>query len=105
MAQSNTVGGGGVITRTKRVFLTSGIALQGYGVCYNFDATDVNSENKTQTSPVVSAANWADARRVQVTYPNNKNNNHRPTDTVCFKDSVLSFGLRFRFRGSKRGKT
>lgn len=73
---SNKVSGGGVMTKTKRVFLLSGTASEGYGVCYNFDTFDVTPENVTQTSPAISKADWNDARRIMVEYPSVGNNLH-----------------------------
>jgi hypothetical protein len=42
---SDTVSGGGVLKKTKRVFLASGTAYEGYAVCYNFDAKNVTAED------------------------------------------------------------
>ena len=70
---SNTVSGGGVLTKTKRVFLASGTAYTGYAVCYNYDAVGVTAENDT-LSTLTAITDWCDARRVQVEVPNIKNN-------------------------------
>ncbi|KKK88294.1 hypothetical protein LCGC14_2744640, partial [marine sediment metagenome] len=73
---SNKVSGGGVLTKTKRVFLLAGTAKEGYAMCYNFDAFDVTAENVTQTTPAISKADFNDARRVMVEPPNTGNNMH-----------------------------
>jgi len=72
---SNKIGGGGVLTKTKRVFLASGTAYEGYGVCYNWDAVGVTAEGDT-LSVNTAITNWCDARRVMVEVPNATNNLH-----------------------------
>ena len=72
---SNKIGGGGVLTKTKRVFLASGTAYEGYGVCYNWDAVGVTAENDT-LSVNTAITDWCDARRVMVEVPNATNNLH-----------------------------
>lgn len=72
--QSGTVHGGAATKRTKRVFLASGTAYEGYAVCYNWDAVDVNAENEAVISAPI--ANWCDARNVMVEAPSYLNNMH-----------------------------
>lgn len=71
---SDKVSGGGVITKTKRVFLVSGTAHTGWWVNYNWDAVNVAAEN--QTLALASEVRWCDARRVQVEYPSVNNHLH-----------------------------
>ncbi len=60
-----------------RVYLISTDTVQeGYPVCFNFDAADVTSENKTQTSPDVGEEFFNDARRIQVEKPSESNKLH-----------------------------
>mgnify|MGYP001614255864 FL=1 len=68
------VGGGGVLTKAKRVFYRAGTAYEGYAVCWNFDALDIAAEGETITA--ASATDWCDARRVQVEDPSFENNVH-----------------------------
>lgn len=67
-------GGAAYPKRTKRVFLLSGTAKQGESVCYNYDALTVTAENDALGT--LSAADWTDARRVQVEVPSAANNMH-----------------------------
>ena len=71
---SDKVSGGGVITKTKRVFLVSGTAKAGWWVNYNWDAVNVAAENQTLT--LASEVRWCDARRIQVEYPSVNNYLH-----------------------------
>ena len=71
---SDKVSGGGVITKTKRVFMLSGTAHEGWWVNYNWDASLVAAEN--QTLALASEVRWCDARRVQVEYPSVNNYLH-----------------------------
>jgi len=68
------VSGGGVYTKTRRVFLVSGTAREGYAVCYNWDAQNVTAENDTLAN--ASAPYWCDARRVMVEAPSYNNHMH-----------------------------
>jgi len=68
------VGGGGVLTKTKRVFYRAGTANAGYAVNYNFDAVDIAAEGETISG--ATATDWCDARRVQVEDPAFENNLH-----------------------------
>lgn len=64
---TNTVHGGAAPSMTTSVYYTgSDTLLEGYALCYDFNAADVNQENATQTSPNVGEEYWADARRVLV---------------------------------------
>ena len=69
-----TVHGGGVLKRTKRVFLISGTAYEGYAVCYNFNVHSQTAEG--DAIPNASNVDWCDARRVQVEVPAVGNNMH-----------------------------
>jgi hypothetical protein len=67
MSFMNTIHGGGAPSLTTSVYYTgSDTLLEGYALCYDFNAADVNQENATQTSPNVGEEVWADARRVLV---------------------------------------
>jgi hypothetical protein len=71
---STKVGGGGVLTKTKRVFLASGnTAYTGYAVCYNHDAVAQTVEAYAMTV-LTAITDWCDARRVQVEAPSQNNN-------------------------------
>ena len=71
------VHGGGAPVDTTRVFYSGTDTLkEGYALCYNFDARDVNSEDVTQTDPNVGEEVWADARRVMVEKPAEGNKLH-----------------------------
>lgn len=72
---SDKVSGGGVLTRTKRVYLRSGTANEGYAVCYNYDAVGVTAENDS-ISVNTAITDWCDARRVMVEVPSSINNLH-----------------------------
>lgn len=65
-------GGGAIPVKTKRVFLATGKAREGYAVCYNHDVTDVTAENEAKIS--ASAAMWCDARKLMVEEPTVLNN-------------------------------
>ena len=69
------VHGGGVLKKTKRVFLRTGTAHAGYAVCYNWDAVGVTAENDTM-SVNTAITDWCDARRVMVEAPSYENNMH-----------------------------
>jgi len=92
---SNKVSGGGVIQRTKRVFLRSGTANEGYAVCYNWDAVGVTAENETLTTapygrPVGTAiTDWCDARRLMVEAPSYDNNLHFAGVVDAASDGVV----------------
>lgn len=67
MSFQNTIHGGAAPSMTTSVYYTgSDTLLEGYTLCYDFNAADVNQENVTQTSPNVGEECWADARRVLV---------------------------------------
>src|SRR3989338_10680983 len=68
------VGGGGVLTKTRRVFYRTGTANAGYAVNYNFDAVDITAESESLSG--ATATDWCDARRVQVEDPSFENNLH-----------------------------
>jgi hypothetical protein len=72
---SNFVQIGGVPTKTRRVFLRSGTANEGYAVCYNWDAVGVTMENDA-TSLNTAITDWCDARRGMVDVPDAGNNMH-----------------------------
>lgn len=68
----STVHGGGVVPAiTERVYYTgSDTLLEGYALCYNFDASDVSAENLTLSAGVDEECS---ARRLQVEKPNLNN--------------------------------
>lgn len=49
---------------------------EGYPVCWNFDAADVDAENNTFTANDVGVEFWNDARRIQVEKPSEGNKLH-----------------------------
>lgn len=76
-------GGAAVPVKTKRVFLHTGTAHEGYGVNYNWDAIDCTAENETGYSGqfgtatiTASIAMWCDARQLMVEAPSADNNCH-----------------------------
>jgi hypothetical protein len=71
---STNVSGGGVLTKTKRVFLAGGnTAYTGRAVCYNHDAVAQTAEGYAM-SVLTAITDWCDARRVQVEAPSQNNN-------------------------------
>lgn len=63
----NKIHGGAAPSDTTSVYYTGTSTLgEGYVLCYDFNAYDVNQENTAQTSPNVGEEVWADARRVLV---------------------------------------
>ena len=67
MGFTNDIHGGGAPSLTTSVYYTgSDTLLEGYTLCYDFNAYDVNQENAAQTTPNVGEEVWADARRVLV---------------------------------------
>ena len=71
-------GGAAAPVKTKRVFLRTGTANEGYAVCYNWDevANGTEGDSVTSTRAALTAAGWNDARRTQVEAPSEKNNLH-----------------------------
>jgi len=76
-------GGAAVPVKTKRVFLHTGTAHEGYAVNYNWDAIDVTAENETgytgqfgTAAVTASIAMWCDARQLMVEAPSADNNCH-----------------------------
>jgi hypothetical protein len=64
-------GGGTAPTLTRRVYYTgSDELLEGYALCYNYDASDVTAENLTLSAGV---AEECPARRLQVEKPSVNN--------------------------------
>ncbi len=67
MSVMTCVHGTAAEVNVMRVYLISTDTVQeGYPVCFNFNAADVTSENKSQTDPDVGEDQWNDARRIQV---------------------------------------
>ena len=63
----NTIHGGGAPSDTTSVYYTgSDTLLEGYTLCYDFYAADVNQEDVYLTDINVGEECWADARRVLV---------------------------------------
>jgi len=71
-------GGAAAPRKTKRVFLRTGTAREGYGLCYNWDNLTTTAEGDALVSnqTVLSGAMYNDARRTEVEYPNYDNNCH-----------------------------
>lgn len=72
---STYVGVGAVPTKTRRAFLRSGTAYEGYAVCYNWDAVGVTQENDS-ISINTAITDWCDARRGMVDVPDASNHMH-----------------------------
>ena len=85
---SNTVSGGGVLTKTKRVFLASGTAYEGRAVNYNYDLVGVTAENDA-IAVGTAITDWCDARRVQVEVPSAMNNLHFAGAVDAVSDGVV----------------
>jgi len=62
---------------TQRVFLISGTANTGYGVCYNADIVDAVAEESSGAATISAPIDkWCDARRMQVERPTFRNAMH-----------------------------
>jgi len=73
----NAIGGGAAPSLTESVYYTgTDTLLEGYALCYDFNAADVNSENVTLTDLDVGEEYWNDARRVLVEKPQEGNKMH-----------------------------
>lgn len=77
----NAIHGNAAPTKTKRVFLRTGTAKEGFAVCYNFDAVGVDAENNALTTSYGRALGttlnyYNDARRLMVEPPNYQNGIH-----------------------------
>lgn len=89
----NTIHGGAAPSLTTSVFYTGSDTLgEGYTLCYDFNAFDVNQENVTQTSPNVGEEVWADARRVLVEKCTEQNKVHFAGVVAADSDGVTGPG-------------
>jgi len=93
MAFHNTIHGGGAPMLTESVYYTgSDTLLEGYCLCYDFNAADVDSENNALTSINVGEEVWADARRVLVEKPTEGNKLHFAGVVAAQSDGVTGPG-------------
>lgn len=71
-------GGQAVPIKTKRVFLQSGTAYEGFAVCYKVNAVNVTAENEAMVtaSKAYGSGAWCDARRLLVAAPDHTNAIH-----------------------------
>jgi len=77
MSWMNTIHSGAAPSLTTQVFYTGTSTLkEGYSLCYDFNAADVNSENNALTAIDVGEEYWNDARRVLVEKCTEKNKIH-----------------------------
>lgn len=73
----NPIHGGAAPSMRRSVFYTGTDTLyEGYALCYDFNAADVNQENETQTTPDVGEEYKNNARRILVEKPTEKNKIH-----------------------------
>lgn len=64
-------------TLRKRVYyIGTDTLLEGYCLCYNWDADGVDFQNASTGTTTASAGDWADARRICVEKPNESNKIH-----------------------------
>ena len=93
MAFENTIHGGAAPSLTTSVYYTgSDTLLEGYALCYDFNAYDVNSENVALTSINVGEEAYADARRVLVEKPSEQNKVHFAGVVAAQSDGVTGPG-------------
>ncbi len=89
----NTIHGGAASSLTTSVYYTgSDTLLEGYALCYDFNAYDVNQENATQTTPNVGEEFYADARRVLVEKPTEQNKVHFAGVVAAESNAVVGPG-------------
>jgi len=73
----NSIHGGGAPQMTMQVYYTGTSTLyEGYALCFDFNAADVNQENAAQTSPDVGEEYFNASRRLLVEKPTEKNKIH-----------------------------
>jgi len=90
---TNTIHGGAAPSMTTSVYYTGSDTLcEGYTLCYDFNAADVNQENVAQTSPDVGEDCWADARRVLVEKCTESNKIHFAGVVAAQSDGVTGPG-------------
>lgn len=74
---TNMIHGGAAPNLTESVYYTGTDTLkEGYALCFDFNAADVNSENVALTAINVGEECWNDARRVLVEEPQEGNKMH-----------------------------
>lgn len=93
MSFENTVHGGAAPSLTTSVFYTGTSTLgEGYALCYDFNAYDINQENVALTSLNVGEEYWADARRICVEKCTEQNKEHFAGVVAAQSDGITGPG-------------
>ena len=89
----NTIHGGGAPEMRKSVYYTGSDTLrEGYALCFDFNAFDVNQENVAQTTPNVGEEAYAPARRLLVEKCTEQNKIHFAGVVSAESDDVTGPG-------------